>query len=122
MSYVTKSVLVVSSAHDSLLTKERVREIVRAYDFECGEGCVEVEPISAEAPELALWLDHHLAWSAMIELLTPGSSPTVILVEDGKGSHGAGQVQRAIDHVRSFNRDWLTVVHRAPDGTWAYRG
>ncbi|RTL07613.1 hypothetical protein EKK58_00130 [Candidatus Dependentiae bacterium] len=122
MSYRTKSVLVVSSARDSLLTHERAREIVRAYDFESGGGCVEVDVLSAEAPELALWLDHHLAWSAMIELLTPGCSPTVVLVEDGKGSHGAGQAQRAIDHVRSFNRDWLTVVHRAPDGTWEYRG
>ncbi len=121
MSYRTKSVLVVSSTHDSLLTNERVREIVRAYDFECGGGCVEIESISAEAPELALWLDHHLAWSGLVELLVPGSSPTVVLVEDGAGSQGADQVQRAIDHLRSVDRDWLTVVHRGLHGTWEYR-
>lgn len=111
------SVLVVTAAGSPLTSEEAVKA-AGADSFDDSAGLVIDEFCSSEAPELALWLDYNLAQSGMLELLTPGISPTVVLVEEGKGSNAAGQVQKAVDHLRTINRDWLTVKYRKPDGTW----
>lgn len=122
MGFTAMSVFVVESSTGGRLTDDSVKKLAKAGEVDPGEGSFEIERISADAPELGLWLDWHLAKNAMMNMLTRGSAPTVVLVEDGLGSNGAGQVVAALHHLRTHEWKWLQVRYLEPGGSWRSMG